>query len=170
MLYKTSCSLITPMSPYKTCSPFSGACGSAETIVFFAGNKPIHTKSNMAVQALVTDMELEAGFTSDPKQMPTGTGVNSYQIRPVTSRVPSPGSTFCFDVSIAGPKIYSDAAWKKRNQSPNHLAGIGIYIHWQVDGTDYDLFVQAKNPRWSRQFKQKPRLFSLQVPLRQASN
>lgn len=56
---------------------------------------------------------------------------------------PVPGTTIRTDLVIAGPRIYTDAAWKQRRSNPSPTAGIGVYCHWQEANHTSDVFIQA---------------------------
>ena len=49
------------------------------------------------------------------------------------------------DYVVAGPKLYMDPAWKqKRSLAADHkVAGLGVYCHFQEQGHDSDIFIQA---------------------------
>nr|XP_051197783.1 uncharacterized protein LOC127311400 [Lolium perenne] len=57
-----------------------------------------------------------------------------------------PGNTIRYDLAITGPKVYSDAAWKKR-RSPGRerslTTGLGIFCQFQEEQSTTKIFIQA---------------------------
>jgi hypothetical protein len=48
------------------------------------------------------------------------------------------------ELLYSGPKIFVDAAWKKRPNGQRSKAGVGIHITWKHDQHITDVFISAK--------------------------
>jgi ribonuclease HI len=86
-------------------------------------------------RALLKDLEMvDTMHTTIQQYNPSSVGSNPLQ-----------GASVPTDFVFTGPKIYTDAAWKKRGNSENAAAGLGIYFHVQDQDAHTDVFIRAKS-------------------------
>ena len=94
----------------------------------------------IAANALLHD--LEVSHNSGSALLSLAPGGSTLKSGPLDLQ-PS-GVSITTDLHFAGSKIFVDAAWKASSRNPTPSAGLGVYFHWQDNGWNMDVFLQAR--------------------------
>ena len=114
-------------------------------------------------QALASNLELCDNVAQD-FQVPGKSEVKEKPARVTHQPSRQQGSTIQTDINLAGPVIFSDAAWKYRSfQGDNHFpfTGIGVYIKVNMQGKECRIMIQASAPFASSAFQAETQALAL---------